>query len=260
MPPLFDPGGASAPGQSALDVLPSALPTASASTRLLVSGLDDGSLRPRCLRFAAWVTPRPRKTRFRAAASLTRAGLACGTPSRGFRFYIPSSSSRLGLAHGRSSSSSLLGMAASGGMPSGCSRARARARARARGRTRSRGPLPVPGVLCDGPGLPPRRCCCGSRACLWTVGLSRRTASGLMHCARCRPDPGTGYGQGRRPRARARARARARMRACRLRSRCQRCTPSGDRCSRASPRCEALSVSGGQQLDEVVAVPARPLA
>jgi len=80
MPSLFDPGGASTPGLLGVSVLPSALPMASASTTLLISGLNHDSLHPRCLRFAAWVTPQPRKTRFRAAASLTRAGSTCGTP------------------------------------------------------------------------------------------------------------------------------------------------------------------------------------
>ena len=45
-----------------------------------ISGLNHDSLHPRCLRFAAGVTPRPRKTRFWAAASLTQAGSTCGTP------------------------------------------------------------------------------------------------------------------------------------------------------------------------------------
>ncbi len=41
----------------------------------VLSRLDHHSLRPRCLRFAGWVTPPPRKTRFRLVANLSRAGL-----------------------------------------------------------------------------------------------------------------------------------------------------------------------------------------
>jgi len=55
----------------------------------------------RCLRFAAWVTPGQRKTRFQLLAKLCRAGLATRwVPIRGFRdAYISSSLSRLPLAH-----------------------------------------------------------------------------------------------------------------------------------------------------------------
>jgi len=43
----------------------------------------------RCLRFAARVTPTPRKTRFRLAANLGRAGLdTCGTPNEVSRFCV----------------------------------------------------------------------------------------------------------------------------------------------------------------------------
>ena len=69
-----DPGGTGAPGHSALTMLPSAPGTASAPTRSDFGAQSHG-LHLRCPRFAAAVTRTPRKTRFRAVASLTRAGL-----------------------------------------------------------------------------------------------------------------------------------------------------------------------------------------
>ena len=56
-------------------VLPSAVLTTSAP-RCGAFEAGSPSLCPRCLRLAARVTPRPRKTRFRLVASLSRAGLA----------------------------------------------------------------------------------------------------------------------------------------------------------------------------------------
>jgi hypothetical protein len=59
--------------------------------------------RTRCLRFAAALTGGPRKTRFRLAVlCLGRSGLAPAVALRSFSRYIPSSSPRLFLAHGRS--------------------------------------------------------------------------------------------------------------------------------------------------------------
>jgi len=69
-----DPGGTGAPGHSAPAILPSAPGTASAPTSSDFGAQSHG-LHLRCLRFAAAVTRTPRKTRFRAVASLTRAGL-----------------------------------------------------------------------------------------------------------------------------------------------------------------------------------------
>ncbi len=69
-----DPGGTGAPGHSALAMLPSAPGTASAPTSSDFGAQSHG-LYLRCLRFAAAVTRTPRKTRFRAVANLTRAGL-----------------------------------------------------------------------------------------------------------------------------------------------------------------------------------------
>ena len=69
-----DPGGTGAPGHSALAMLPSAPGTASAPANSDFGAQSHG-LHLRCLRFAVTVTLAPRKTRFRAVASLTRAGL-----------------------------------------------------------------------------------------------------------------------------------------------------------------------------------------
>jgi hypothetical protein len=69
-----DPGGTGAPGHLALAMLPSAPDTASAPTTSDF-GAQSLGLHLRCLRFAVTVTRTPRKTRFRAVASLTRAGL-----------------------------------------------------------------------------------------------------------------------------------------------------------------------------------------
>ena len=69
-----DPGGTGAPGHSALAMLPSAPGTASAPANSDFGAQSHG-LHLRCLRFAVTVTQAPRKTRFRAVASLTRAGL-----------------------------------------------------------------------------------------------------------------------------------------------------------------------------------------
>ncbi len=58
----------------------------------MLSGLDHPARPPRCLRFAAGVSPGPRKTRFRLLAGLYRAGLATRrVPTKGFRVAIVTS-------------------------------------------------------------------------------------------------------------------------------------------------------------------------
>ena len=60
-----------------------------------ISGLNRNSLRPRCLRFAAGVTPEPRKTRFRAAGQPYPSRVILQDSKEGFSFYISSSFSKL---------------------------------------------------------------------------------------------------------------------------------------------------------------------
>src|SRR6266542_3172269 len=67
-------------------------------------GAQSRSLRARCLRLAARLSPQPRKTRFRLAANLCRAGTLTRRASQegskmSSAFYISSSFSRLILAH-----------------------------------------------------------------------------------------------------------------------------------------------------------------
>jgi hypothetical protein len=68
-------------------------------------GAQSRGLQTRCLRFAARVTPLPRKTRFRLAANLCRAGLTPAGPRRKVSVVDhplhPSSFPRLNLAHRR---------------------------------------------------------------------------------------------------------------------------------------------------------------
>ena len=81
-------------------MLPSDAQTTSASRKLHFEALSH-SLHTRCLRFAAPVTRRPRKTRFRLLARLCRAGLYpldSSTRFQGGALAILSSSSRLNLA------------------------------------------------------------------------------------------------------------------------------------------------------------------
>ena len=64
-------------------------------------GAQSPGFRTRCLRFAGWVTPPPRKTRFRLPAQLYRMGLVTHRiPTKGFRVasYFSSSFPRLLLA------------------------------------------------------------------------------------------------------------------------------------------------------------------
>ena len=101
---LFDPGGIG-------NARPSRRPDAAfhhlngvGSRKLAIFGAQSHGPQTRCLRFAGWITPPPRKTRFRLPARLCRAGLATRwVPTRGFSFYIASPSPRLRLAQsGRS--------------------------------------------------------------------------------------------------------------------------------------------------------------
>ena len=83
--PLFDPGGTSTPGHCGVSVLPSALRDGVGS-RIWYFEAQSRSLRARCLRFAARVTPQPRKTRFRQVANLRRAGMVtCWVSQKGFK-------------------------------------------------------------------------------------------------------------------------------------------------------------------------------
>ena len=81
---------------SSASMLPSASRTASAPTTQRFGAQSHGSWR-RCLRFAARVTPGPRKTRFRLVASLGRAGFDPQDSTVSFRS-VPTTSSRLILA------------------------------------------------------------------------------------------------------------------------------------------------------------------
>jgi hypothetical protein len=67
VPLLFDPGGTVALGHCRASVLPSAIWTASTPATFPHFGAQSHGLLTRCLRFAGWVTPPPRKTRFRMA-------------------------------------------------------------------------------------------------------------------------------------------------------------------------------------------------
>ena len=83
---LFDPGGTSALGHCRASVLPSAKWTASAPTTIRNFGAQSHGPLTRCLRFAGWVAPPPRKTRFRMAGQPFRAGLVTRwVPTKGFR-------------------------------------------------------------------------------------------------------------------------------------------------------------------------------
>ncbi len=82
---LFDPGGTSALGPYCASMLPSAFLTASAPAIRYFGAQSHGPL-TRCLRFAGWVTPPPRKTRFRMAGRPFRAGLTTRwVPMKGFK-------------------------------------------------------------------------------------------------------------------------------------------------------------------------------
>ena len=68
---LSDPGGTSALGHCRALVLSSANWTASTPTTNANFGAQSHGPHTRCLRFAGWITPPPRKTRFRRLANLT---------------------------------------------------------------------------------------------------------------------------------------------------------------------------------------------
>ena len=55
---------------------------------MTISGINRDSLRPRCVRFAAGVAPRPRNTRFRAAGQPYPGRIILQDSKRGFRFYM----------------------------------------------------------------------------------------------------------------------------------------------------------------------------
>ena len=87
---LFDPGGTSALGHCRASVLSSAKWTASAPATNTNFGAQSHGPHTRCLRFAGWVTPPPRKTRFRMAGQPFRAGLITRwVPTKGFRSSPP---------------------------------------------------------------------------------------------------------------------------------------------------------------------------
>lgn len=68
--PLFDPGGTSGPGRSRYADVAFRVNDTVGSHKYKPFGALSRGLPTRCLRFAARVTPRPRKTRFRPSASL----------------------------------------------------------------------------------------------------------------------------------------------------------------------------------------------
>jgi hypothetical protein len=68
---LSDPGGTSALGHYRASVLSSANWTASTPTTNANFGAQSHGPHTGCLRFAGWITPPPRKTRFRRLANLT---------------------------------------------------------------------------------------------------------------------------------------------------------------------------------------------
>src|SRR6266852_354749 len=79
------------PGRCGVPVLPSVVSRTSALATQCFEALSRGLHGP-CVRFAAWIAPRPRNTRCRLVASLGRAGLVTRrVPPKGFRAmcYIP---------------------------------------------------------------------------------------------------------------------------------------------------------------------------
>ena len=87
---LFDPGGTSALGHYRASMLPSANLDGVGSRENRNFGAQSHGPLTRCLRFAGWVAPPPRKTRFRMAGQPFRAGLATRwVPTKGFRSSHP---------------------------------------------------------------------------------------------------------------------------------------------------------------------------
>ena len=76
---LFDPGGASAPGDKARRCCRRSENHGGPREQFHFEAQSHGSHAP-CVRFAAGVTPKPRNTRFRLVASLCRAGLSRRVP------------------------------------------------------------------------------------------------------------------------------------------------------------------------------------
>ena len=73
---LLDPGGISTPGPPRrVDAAFRCVKGVGSPGRSAL-GAESRGLHNRCLRFAAWVAPAPRKTRFRLVANLCRAGLS----------------------------------------------------------------------------------------------------------------------------------------------------------------------------------------
>ena len=87
---LSDPGGTSALGYCRALVLSSAKWTASTPATNTNFGAQSHGPLTRCLRFAGWITPPPRKTRFRMAGQPFRAGLITRwVQTKGFRSSHP---------------------------------------------------------------------------------------------------------------------------------------------------------------------------
>jgi hypothetical protein len=87
---LSDPGGTSALGHCRASVLSSAKRTASTPTTNTNFGAQSHGPHTRCLRFAGWIAPPPRKTRFRTAGLPFRTGFVTrGVPVKDFRSYHP---------------------------------------------------------------------------------------------------------------------------------------------------------------------------
>ncbi|UCC31936.1 MAG: hypothetical protein JSU86_06590, partial [Phycisphaerales bacterium] len=105
MPCSRTPVGPSTPGLYGVAVLPSAHRYGVGSHDKQSFEAESHGLFTRCLRLAGWVSPPPRKTRYRLLARLCRAGfVARWVPSKGFcGFYIASSFPRLRLAQSDSS-------------------------------------------------------------------------------------------------------------------------------------------------------------
>ena len=87
---LSDPGGTSALGYCRALVLSSAKWTASTPATNTNFGAQSHGPLTHCLRFAEWIAPPPRKTRFRMAGQTFRAGLITRwVPAKGFRSSHP---------------------------------------------------------------------------------------------------------------------------------------------------------------------------
>jgi hypothetical protein len=86
------PAGPSTPGRYGVPTRPPPVTRTWAPATSKLSGLNRQAQPPRCLRFAARVSPGPRKTRFRLLAGLYRAGLVTRrVPTKGFRGVITTS-------------------------------------------------------------------------------------------------------------------------------------------------------------------------